>query len=173
MWGVCHKNMSFKIFVVVIPKEEIGRQGPANIFFGMTPTIQYNLWRVHILQIYSQCHTKRMIGRAPPANPSLVWRRQRSLKMHFCSTQLMFCYCKYSKWIMTVFPRKWAQLGRKCVSLPMEKGWAISQEMCIKDTNELAQSERKSDPAQETAILFSYNSYKTATHSLMPCACNT
>ncbi len=42
------KNMSFKIFVAVIP---------------------YDLWRVQILNIYSRYHTKR-VGKALPANPS-------------------------------------------------------------------------------------------------------
>ncbi len=36
---MCWKNISFKTFVVVIPKEGSHKKGPTNPSFGMTPTI--------------------------------------------------------------------------------------------------------------------------------------
>ncbi len=50
-WDVCCKNTSSKMFIIVIPKER-WRGRPNNPYFGMPPTIPYNLWRVQI-KIYT------------------------------------------------------------------------------------------------------------------------
>ena len=37
----CHKKTDLKVFVVVIPKEELKGWGPTNPSLGMTPIIKY------------------------------------------------------------------------------------------------------------------------------------
>ena len=51
MWVICRENASFKIFVVVIPKEGLAGRGPANPSFDMTPTMQYILRRLQITNL--------------------------------------------------------------------------------------------------------------------------
>ncbi len=41
--GARHEKTDLKVFVVVIPKEELAGWGPANPSLGMTPTTEYNL----------------------------------------------------------------------------------------------------------------------------------
>ncbi len=57
IWVACCKSASLKI-CCCHTKMEWGRGGTPDNHFGMTPTIQYNLWRLR-WQIYSQCHTKK------------------------------------------------------------------------------------------------------------------
>ncbi len=54
--------MPLKIFVIVIPKKRIGGLSPATPSFVVTPTLQ--ICEEYCVQFYSQCHTRRRIGRA-------------------------------------------------------------------------------------------------------------
>ena len=64
-----HEKRELKVFVVVIPKEELAGWGPTTPSFGMTPTIKY----------YSTARLYFVVGVIPkkgfagpqPANPSL------------------------------------------------------------------------------------------------------
>ncbi len=70
-----HKKMCLKIFVVVIPKE-----GWARVAAPITHTI----WGGQKTQILkSQCHTKRRMGAALPANPSFGMTPTKTLRSVF------------------------------------------------------------------------------------------
>ena len=71
------KNVSFKIFIIVIPKES----------FGMTPTPICNLQPSQII-LYSQCHTKSQV---PPANPSFGMATANIVKDTFLRNMPQMC----------------------------------------------------------------------------------
>ena len=105
-WGVCPKNVSFKIFVVVIPKEWLVDRALPNIIL-----VWHQLCNITCkgcrLQIYRRYHTKRKIGVAMPANPSFVMTTTKIFKDAFLWHATHFLYiirltewrCKYNLWV--------------------------------------------------------------------------
>ena len=85
IWGTSSKNAPFKIFDVVIPKKGLVDWGLPILFFSLTPTLElYMVFFTHsITDNVNRCYSKRMICKALPANPLLVWKRQRSLGMFY------------------------------------------------------------------------------------------
>ena len=72
-WGLCHKNVFFKVFFVSYQNKDWRVR--VNSSFSMTPTI--DLYPSQIILWESWCHTKRRIP--------LGWQWQRSLRMHFAA----------------------------------------------------------------------------------------
>ncbi len=66
IWGVSCKNVPFKIFVVVTPKEDlVGRALP--ILLSVWHWLCCIICEGYVLRIYSRCHTQKRIGRANPS----------------------------------------------------------------------------------------------------------
>ncbi len=90
-WGPCRKNLSLRIFVVVILKEGFAGRAPSILLLAWHQ--QYNIicedcW----LQNYNRCHIKRRIGGAPPANPFL-YVNNKDLKDAFLQHATLIWYC--------------------------------------------------------------------------------
>ncbi len=57
----CHAESGLKIFVVVVPKEDLANSSPAKPSFGMTSTIKCDLLDIRV-QSCSRCRTTRRLG---------------------------------------------------------------------------------------------------------------
>ena len=94
IWGVCRKIASFKIFVVVIPKE--GLADGALLLLAWHRQQMCNLYPSQIIW-YSQCHTKRRNNWALPVNLSFDMTSKIFKKTCFCGTCLISLFSNIHK----------------------------------------------------------------------------
>ncbi len=103
---LCHEKMCLKIFVDVIPKEGLASRAPS-ILLLVWHWLQNKICEDSRIQCYSQCHTQRRIGWAPPASPSLGMTATKILRQIFSwhSSLLLRCILHPKLPFWSVFSR--------------------------------------------------------------------